>query len=227
MESKKNPLQDIHRIYPLTLTIGFLLSIGIIITAFELKFKYDPPPITDFTPEDDMVYIQPIVITESQPQIHQRERSLPPKLTQIPAFVEVATSEDEPSADLQLPDLSELEPVSPTIESMPVVSDEPVVFAEEMPLPVGGFEGFYKQLKKELRYPPAAVAGEIQGRVFVEFVVDKEGNATMVKIVKGIGSGCDEEALRVLSKTKWKAGKQGGRAVKVRMILPIHFSLKR
>jgi len=66
----------------------------------------------------------------------------------------------------------------------------------------------------------------IEGKVFVQFVVDKKGNITEVMAVKGIGAGCDEEAIRVIrTSPKWKAGKQRGKAVKVRMILPITFKL--
>ena len=66
----------------------------------------------------------------------------------------------------------------------------------------------------------------IEGRVFVQFVVDKKGNITEVQAVRGIGAGCNEEAVRVIkSSPKWKAGKHRGKAVKVRMILLITFKL--
>ena len=66
----------------------------------------------------------------------------------------------------------------------------------------------------------------IEGKAFVQFVVDKDGTLTEVQAVKGIGAGCDEEAVRVIQGApKWKPGKQRGRAVKVRMILPITFKL--
>jgi protein TonB len=66
----------------------------------------------------------------------------------------------------------------------------------------------------------------VEGKVFVQFVVDKDGTLTDIKAVKGIGAGCDEEAVRVLKAApKWKPGKQRGRPVKVRMILPITFKL--
>ena len=66
----------------------------------------------------------------------------------------------------------------------------------------------------------------IEGRVFVQFVVDKDGSVSDVKVVKGIGAGCDEEAERVLKLSpKWSPGKERGRSVKVRMVLPIIFKL--
>ena len=66
----------------------------------------------------------------------------------------------------------------------------------------------------------------IEGKVYVQFVVDKDGTLTDVKALKGIGAGCDEEAVRVIQEApKWKPGKQRGRPVKVRMVLPIIFKL--
>lgn len=77
-----------------------------------------------------------------------------------------------------------------------------------------------------MKYQNQARRMGIEGRVFVQFVVDKDGQLTEIKAVKGIGAGCDEEAVRVLkSAPKWKPGKQRGRPVKVRMILPITFKL--
>ena len=85
---------------------------------------------------------------------------------------------------------------------------------------------FYKYVATTLRYPAQARRMGIEGKVFVQFVVDKDGSLTDVQAIKGIGAGCDEEAVRVISKAKkWKPGKQRGRAVKVRMILPITFKL--
>jgi protein TonB len=66
----------------------------------------------------------------------------------------------------------------------------------------------------------------IEGKVYVQFVVDKDGTLTDIKALKGIGAGCDEEAVRVIGGSpKWKPGKQRGRPVKVRMVLPIIFKL--
>ncbi|MCZ6694499.1 MAG: energy transducer TonB, partial [Bacteroidetes bacterium] len=65
-----------------------------------------------------------------------------------------------------------------------------------------------------------------EGNVFIEFVVEKDGAITAVKSLKGIGAGCDEEAVKVINKApKWKPGKQRGKAVRVRIVLPIHFRL--
>jgi len=90
----------------------------------------------------------------------------------------------------------------------------------------GGMDNFYKYIAKNLTYPKQARKQGIQGKIFLQFVVDKEGNLTDIKVVKGLGFGLDEEATRVLSECpKWKPARQRGKVVKVRMSIPIMFKL--
>lgn len=97
---------------------------------------------------------------------------------------------------------------------------------DEHPLPEGGMGEFYQYIMQNLSYPLEARKGGVEGKVFVEFVVDETGKVTDAKVAKGIGSGCDEEALRVVSGSRlWTAGKKDGENVKVKMILPITFKL--
>lgn len=89
-----------------------------------------------------------------------------------------------------------------------------------------GLEVLYKGIGEELSYPKKARKMGIEGKVFVEFVVDKTGNIRDVKIVKGIGGGCDEEAVSVLlTKNNWKPGMVKGKPVLQKMVLPIAFKL--
>jgi TonB family protein len=97
---------------------------------------------------------------------------------------------------------------------------------EDQPGPEGGMAAFYKHVQKTMKYPRDARRFGIQGRVFVEFEVDEDGELITVKTIKGIGGGCDKEAERVVKNSpKWNPGKQRGQPVKVRMILPITFKL--
>jgi len=77
-----------------------------------------------------------------------------------------------------------------------------------------------------LKYPLRATRQEVQGKVYVEFVIDLLGEPSQLKIIKGIGAGCDEEALRVIAKSRWEPGRQRGRPVNVRMVIPITFRLE-
>jgi len=83
-----------------------------------------------------------------------------------------------------------------------------------------------KFIQKNLRYPYPAQDAGVQGKVFLSFVVEKDGAITDVKIVKGIGYGCDDEAVRVIKKSpKWKAGEQNKQTVRVRYNMPINYTL--
>ncbi len=92
--------------------------------------------------------------------------------------------------------------------------------------PDGGMQEYITFIMKNLKYPDQAKRDGIQGKVFVKFVVDTDGSLTDIEVAKGIGYGCDEEAIRVMKMSgKWTPGKQRGKVVKQRMILPIKFSL--
>lgn len=93
--------------------------------------------------------------------------------------------------------------------------------------PPKGYTHLYKYVGKQMRYPSEAVKYRVQGKVYIQFVIDKQGNMVDMKVVRGIGAGCDEEALRALKAypEQWKPGIQHGVKVKQRMILPISFSL--
>lgn len=90
----------------------------------------------------------------------------------------------------------------------------------------GGMAAWAKFIQKNLRYPNAAQESEIQGKVYINFVVEKDGSITDVNVVRGIGYGCDEEAVRVIKKSpRWKAGMQNNSAVRVRYSMPIGYVL--
>ncbi|MEQ6119498.1 M56 family metallopeptidase [Reichenbachiella sp. MALMAid0571] len=104
--------------------------------------------------------------------------------------------------------------------------DEVFDIVENQPTPIGGMSQFYQYIAQNMKYPQVARNLGIEGRVFVQFVVDKSGKLTNIRPVKGIGAGCDEEAVRVIENAGlWTPGKQKGREVNVRMILPITFKL--
>lgn len=100
------------------------------------------------------------------------------------------------------------------------------VIVEQQPEPIGGMKAFYKHVSENLVYPEQARRMGVEGTVYLQFVVDKDGSLTDVKVIRGIGSGCDEEAVRVIKNApKWKPGLQKGKPVKVRMSLPIIYKL--
>lgn len=98
---------------------------------------------------------------------------------------------------------------------------------EEMPQFPGGEEALFKYLQAETQYPQAAFEQRIEGIVYATFVIDKDGTLKETKVLRGIGNGCDEEALRVVQNMPtWTPGRQNGKNVSVQYNLPVRFSLK-
>jgi periplasmic protein TonB len=104
---------------------------------------------------------------------------------------------------------------------------EPFLVVEQMPDFKGGEDALYKYLEQNIRYPAMARESGISGTVYIRFIVNKDGTISDAKVLRGIGGGCDEEALRVVNNMPpWKPGKQNGNAVPVYFTLPVHFILK-
>jgi protein TonB len=103
-----------------------------------------------------------------------------------------------------------------------VIDDQGVyLMCEKMPELVGGMDA----LQKKIRYPLQAKSLGVQGVVYVQSIINEKGKIIKPKVVKKLGAGCDEEAIRVLKKSKFKPGYDKGKPVKVRFTLPIFFRL--
>lgn len=223
MELKKKPEADLRKKSGLFFNIGLVISLALVITAFEWPF-YDDQSVVDLggTNEqfEDIMDIPP---TEQPPP--------PPPKIQQPEVIEVPDDEEieeEIEFDLDIEATEETVIEEIVFEAAPEeeIAEEVFTIVEDQPEPTGGMQAFYQYVQKELNYPAQARRMGIEGKVYVQFVVDKDGSISEVTAIKGIGAGCDEEAVRVLKQApKWKPGKQRGRAVKVRMILPITFKL--
>ena len=127
----------------------------------------------------------------------------------------------KPAAVADTPEMesAEQEVVEPQGEVYDVVEVDPVF--------PGGIEELYKYLATNITYPEQAKKEGVQGKVYVAFVVEKDGSITDAQVVRGIGGGCDEEALRVVNAMpKWTPGKQQGEAVRVHFTLPVNFKLQ-
>jgi len=100
-------------------------------------------------------------------------------------------------------------------------------WVEEMPVFPGGEAAMLQYLSTNIRYPSVAREGNLTGIVYISFVVDKNGEIDNIQLVKGIGGGCEEEAIRVIKKMpQWRPGKQNGQSVNVQYMLPVAFRLK-
>lgn len=105
-------------------------------------------------------------------------------------------------------------------------NNEPMTIVSEKPIFPGGEAAMRKYLADNLIYPMQARRDEVSGSVHVSFVVNTDGSIVDVKLVRGVGSGCSEEALRVVrAMPKWKAGRHNGHSVRVKMTIPVKFVL--
>jgi TonB family protein len=110
------------------------------------------------------------------------------------------------------------------------IVDDPKIFTvvENMPSFPGGNDSLFKFISDNIKYPKEAIKNKISGKVFVTFVVSNTGKVTEAKIMRGIGGGCDEEALRIFSiMPDWIPGTQNGKKVNVAYSLPVHFVLNK
>jgi protein TonB len=122
---------------------------------------------------------------------------------------------DEPTATIATPITIE------TIDPMETFS------IEQQPEYPGGYKKMMEFLSRNLKYPRGAATSGVSGKVFLNFVISKDGDIQKIQVSKGIGFGCDEEAMRVLGQMpRWTPGKQSGRTVPVRFTLPINFQLE-
>lgn len=219
MEYKKNPSKDLKRYYGLFFNFGLVISLGLVILAFEWK-TYDPGKLVDIKAvTDDFDEMLEIPITRQPPP------PPPQKIVQILEVPDEEEIEEEIEVDLDV-EITE-ESISELIieESAPVEEiDEVFTFVEQMPEPVIGFDAFYAYIVRTLKYPPAARRMGLEGKVFVQFLINKKGDLLDPIIIRGVSDEIDQEAIRVIKNgPKWKPGRQRGRPVTVKVVIPLTF----
>ncbi len=199
--------------------IGMILALGFLITAFRLSLQ----PEQSFIIEEVQ---QEIVQMEEIQQTKQIEKPPPPPKPPVP--VEVPDDEILEDEDLDLDVSLELDEeivnLPPPPSSGEEEEEEPEIFmiVEDMPELIGGLAS----IQSKIKYPEIAKKAGVEGRVFVQFVVNTDGSVIDPVVVRGIGAGCDEEAVRAVSQAKFEPGRQRGKPVPVKMSLPITFKLK-
>ncbi len=223
MEAKKTESADLMKKSSFFFSIGLLITLALVFTAFEWK-QY----------EDSLIDLQGKSTNtfEEMLEVPPTEQPPPPApIIQQPQIVEVP-DEEEIKEDLNLKfdvEVSEEtkieEVVVAAVEEKENV-DEIFSVVEESAAPKGGYPAFYKYVFEKIKYPAQARRMGIEGKVFIEFVVNRDGSIVDVKAIKGIGAGCDEEAERVVkSAPSWTPGKQRGKPVRQKMVIPITFKL--
>lgn len=226
MEIKKTPRADLENKKNIFFEIGLLVAVAAVFLAFE--WKTSQAELSDFITVSEEIVDEEIMIPITQ-NLPQPPPPPPPLLafnnlefveeTSLESDVELTDPEDIP-ADGATATLNGLEgyDIEETDEIIPFVP------AEDMPQ----FNGNLKEwLKKHLNYPEMAAEMGLQGRVFLQFVVEKDGSVSNIQVVRGVDPSLDQEAVRVIrSMPKWTPGKQRGKAVRVSCSMPIIFQLK-
>ena len=180
-----------------------------------------PPPIMPNTPPPPRVEVPPPVKTL---------KYIAPKVTkeevveeEIPTIEEIKKTEVSTETTEGPETVVFEEPVKAVVDNG---DDKIYTVVEQQPEFPGGMEAMMKFIQKNMKYPAQARRMGTEGRVFIGFVVNLDGKITDVQTVKGISMDCDKEAARVIAMMpSWKAGKQNGRAVRVRFVLPVNFKL--
>jgi protein TonB len=235
----------IRRIYSKNVVVAWILML------LFMGFVFAYPSIAEFFrsrgPKEDMKQLKQTVVTLDQPPPITPNQPPPPRLEIPPPVKTLKYVAPKVTAkevvEEEIPTIEEIKKTEVSTETTEgpetVVFEEPVkevvdngddnkiyTVVEQQPEFPGGYEAMMKFIQKNMKYPPQARRMGTEGRVFVGFVVNTDGKITDVQTVKGISMDCDKEAARVVQMMPpWKAGKQNGRPVRVRFVLPVNFKL--
>ncbi|HPR30773.1 MAG TPA: energy transducer TonB [Prolixibacteraceae bacterium] len=226
MEPKKTKKADLEPKRFLFLLIGFVLSMGFVLTAFMGSREVPVAPVlgTMQTPDPGTeIFLPPIP---------EKPKLPPPPKPFFAPYIEVVADHlllDEP--DFASTEITEGIPIDVIPAMRPDKPDQReediVVVAEVMPEFPGGEQSLLKWIAQQVHYPDIALENEIGGTVIVSFVVDRDGSISQIRLLRGIDPSLDQEALRVVAAMpRWKPGFSGGRTVRVSYNLPIRFLLK-
>lgn len=155
-----------------------------------------------------------------------KQEAAPPPPPKPPIPIEAPS--DEVLEDIEISETELVEDAEVAAPPPPVEEEEeeeePVFFVavEQQPQPIGGLQA----IQQRIVYPEIAKRAGVQGRVFVKAFVDENGNVVKVELLKGIGAGCDEAAMKAVQETKFTPGKQRGKPVKVQVSIPVVFRLQ-
>lgn len=211
---------DLEAGYTIRLELGLIVALLILIGMFNMRFEPETSDLAFQTVEQETVKMEEVEQTK------QVER--PPAPPRPPSPVEVPNDEiieDEIialDAELDMDNMEMMDmPAPPPPPEDDSAEEEVFVVVETMPQLKGGIAA----VMKHITYPEIAQKAGIEGRVYVQFIIDENGNVTNPVVLKGIGGGCDEEAIRAVKKAKFTPGLQRGKPVKVKYSMPIVFRL--
>ena len=228
MEVKKSPKADLEGKKTSNLLIGAILTLSVLFIGFEWSER-DKKVTTD-TGIQEVVFEEEIIPITEQEQ--PKQAPPPPEAPKVEEVLEIMDNDSEveestiqASDDTQAAVEVKYTPVE--VEEEEVEEQQIFQVVEEMPEFPGGMGECMKFLSKNIKYPTISQENGVQGRVIVQFVVNRDGSIVDPVVVRGVDPYLDKEALRVISTMpKWKPGKQRGKAVRVKYTVPVMFRLQ-
>ena len=212
---RKKPEASLRLKYKKNIELGLVLGLAVLVGMFQASKRSD----RDIDTQDK---VDLTIEVQEIPQTEQVKRPPAPQRPSIPI-----ESEDE-----DIPEDATIEMTEINLDELPPPPPPPAEEAEETPIfvayddppqPLGGFAG----IQKNLVYPEIARKAGVEGRVYVNVLIDERGNVIDTKILKSLGNnGCDEAAVAAIRKAKWKPAKQRDKPVKVWVGIPVVFKLK-
>jgi periplasmic protein TonB len=224
MESKKTEKADLTNKSLFFFSIGLFVTLAAVVAIFENKTYDEAVGFAISRATDNMEEILDVPPTDQPPP--------PPPQIQQPQVIEIPDEEkieEEIQVNLDVESTDETK-----VDHIEIKQDKEeeedvnqiFTIVEETASFEGGIPAFFKYVGANMKYPAQARRLSVDGRVFCEFVVNRDGTIQDVKVVRGIGAGCDEEAIRVIQGSpKWKPAKQRGKAVRSRFHLALIFKL--
>ena len=228
MEVKKSPKADLENKKTTNLLIGAILTLSVLFIGFEWSER-DKQVATD-TGLTEIVFEEEIIPITEQEQ--PKQAPPPPEAPKVEEVLEIMDNDSkveestiQASDDTQAAVEVKYTPVE--VEEEEVDEQEIFTVVEEMPSFPGGMGECMKFLAKNIKYPTVAQENGVQGRVIVQFVINRDGSIVDAKVVRGVDPYLDKEALRVIKMMpKWSPGKQRGKEVRVKYTLPVMFRLQ-
>ncbi len=227
MEVKKSPKADLESKKTVFMQIGLVVTLSLVLIAFEWTTT-DVKINLDFMEADVEVEEEIIPITR-QEEVQPPPPPPPPAVTDI---LNIVDDDVELDVELEILDTEMDQNAMVDFSAIAVVEEERdtgeiFMIVEEMPEFPGGDAALQRYLASSIRYPVIAQENGIQGRVYIQFVINQQGEVTNAVILRGVDPSLDREALRVVqAMPKWKPGRQRNRPVRVSYTVPINFVLQ-
>ncbi|MDZ7683052.1 MAG: energy transducer TonB [Fodinibius sp.] len=213
---RKKQTADLRKYHTLFLECGLIAVLLVFIVAMKVDLRVNNEKVA-FIEQQEVIKMEEIIQTK------QIERPPPPPSPPVP--VEVPNDEiiEDEVLDINAEfDLDQPIELPPAPKEAPEQEEDFFLAVEQMPELIGGLAG----LQRSISYPEMARRAGIEGKVTVQFIVTEDGTVENPRVIRGIGGGCDEEAIRAVTQAKFKPGRQRGKAVRVQYSLPVVFRLQ-